>query len=312
MASLKPLMQCPKCGGASLKALKAKHPALNALFRILKKREPKLIAKISAKLTIAGKDVAKQAEALYAEHTATKNSKNLLHMLRKGDTNAENEDIIQKILDGLDLAGMTAVVGAIDDDTLAVFKEAAIQGLKMVGVATGSEAFDMVDKIAQNYVDQRAAELVGKRIVNGVAVDNPDAVFAIDDTTRELLHGVIADAIDAGLTPSELGDVIEGSFGFSEARASTIARTELSFAHNMGNLGGWEASGVVDGKESILGSEHGDIDDECDENADAGVIPLDEDFPSGDIGPPYHPNCVCAMVPSVMDDTTSSQDDSES
>jgi hypothetical protein len=31
--------------------------------------------------------------------------------------------------------------------------------------------------------------------------------------------------------------------------------------------------------------------EECQENADAGLIPIDEPFPSGDDCPPFHPSC---------------------
>jgi hypothetical protein len=34
----------------------------------------------------------------------------------------------------------------------------------------------------------------------------------------------------------------------------------------------------------------------CIENDDAGAIPIDELFPSGDLRTPFHPNCRCAVV----------------
>jgi len=33
--------------------------------------------------------------------------------------------------------------------------------------------------------------------------------------------------------------------------------------------------------------------DICQDNADAGYIPIDDEFPSGDDGTPGHPNCRC-------------------
>lgn len=39
----------------------------------------------------------------------------------------------------------------------------------------------------------------------------------------------------------------------------------------------------------------GDACPECQDNAGAGWIPFDEDFPSGDDSPPAHPNCDCAL-----------------
>ena len=42
----------------------------------------------------------------------------------------------------------------------------------------------------------------------------------------------------------------------------------------------------------------------CVENAEAGTIGIDENFPSGDEAPPYHPNCFCTLVPVLGEDMT--------
>lgn len=42
--------------------------------------------------------------------------------------------------------------------------------------------------------------------------------------------------------------------------------------------------------------------EDCQENADASPLPIDEAFPTGDFEPPAHPNCECAIAP-VFDDT---------
>jgi hypothetical protein len=62
----------------------------------------------------------------------------------------------------------------------------------------------------------------------------------------------------------------------------------------------YKESGIVEGKEWILGSEHDD-DDECDDNVNDGVIPLDEAFSSGDMEPLAHPKCVCDVMPVLME-----------
>jgi precorrin-6B methylase 1 len=40
----------------------------------------------------------------------------------------------------------------------------------------------------------------------------------------------------------------------------------------------------------------------CDENALAGWIPMDEEFPSGDLEPQAHPNCNCSLDTRRFDD----------
>ena len=39
-----------------------------------------------------------------------------------------------------------------------------------------------------------------------------------------------------------------------------------------------------------------------DANAEAGVVPLDGQFPSGADAPPDHPNCVCDVLPVLVDE----------
>ena len=46
-------------------------------------------------------------------------------------------------------------------------------------------------------------------------------------------------------------------------------------------------------KRSILGDSASGPCELCDENEAAGWIDSEEPYPSGDDGPPFHPNCVC-------------------
>jgi len=50
--------------------------------------------------------------------------------------------------------------------------------------------------------------------------------------------------------------------------------------------------------------------DDCQENADASPIGIDDTFPSGDTEPPAHPNCMCSLAPYVVI-TDSSQENVE-
>lgn len=165
-----------------------------------------------------------------------------------------------------------------------------------IGISN-QDLFNQVNRLALDYATERAAELVGKKMVDGVLVDNPDARWAITDTTREELRNLVSKAFSEGITPGQLQDAIEESFQFSQVRAEMIARTELARAHIQGAITGAKESGVVVKKYSMLGSEHTLTVgvDECDANVAAGNIPVDAMFPTGDPGPPYHPNCVCSL-----------------
>jgi hypothetical protein len=56
---------------------------------------------------------------------------------------------------------------------------------------------------------------------------------------------------------------------------------------------------AVGGFQTVLAAEACDI---CVENADAGVIGLDEEFPSGDQAPPAHPHEECDLGGATNED----------
>jgi hypothetical protein len=176
--------------------------------------------------------------------------------------------------------------------------------LKTVTASTGIEpeamatASRLVNQEAVDYAHGRAAEMVGRKLVDGKLIDNPDAKYAITDTTRDGLRKLIKTAEVEGKSVQQLTNEIRTSALFSKDRARLIAQTELSFADSNGNLIAWKASGVVAGKKSILGNEH-KLCDQCDANAKAGVIGLDASFPSGHQCTPFHPLCACSTAPVI-------------
>jgi hypothetical protein len=195
----------------------------------------------------------------------------------------------------------SGVVSVVEPQLEAVYKKAALQSLAQLNV-TDEETTNLILKEAKKYAQERSAELIGMKWEGGKLVANADSEYAISETTRENLNALISKATDEGWATSTLSDEILDMTDFSEDRAEMIARTELAFAHSQGTLDAWEESGVVESKESILASGHTDEDDEdCVGNAEAGPIPMDEEFPSGDDGPPYHPNCMCALIAVVKE-----------
>jgi hypothetical protein len=150
-----------------------------------------------------------------------------------------------------------------------------------------------VDVIARDWAENRAAEMVGMIRDNaGVLVPNPDAKWAITDTTREALKRIITDAFsDPSVTMEDIAQAIDDSGIFSADRAAMIASTEVSTAQMQGTISIWQDSGMVDTVDVMLSVEN--PCDECKEIADAGPYTLDE------IGPefPFHPNCNCSLVP---------------
>ncbi len=95
----------------------------------------------------------------------------------------------------------------------------------------------------------------------------------------------------------------------AEDRAALIANTEVAGANSGGALVGMKEAqdaGVGMLKEWGVDSDPCPI---CEENADAGPIPLDEDFPSGDDAPQAHPGCLCVLVGVVTDEPAAEEDD---
>lgn len=163
---------------------------------------------------------------------------------------------------------------------------------------------DQASADAEAWAEDRAAELVGVKLVNGNLVDNPNAELAITASTRQALRDLVGQALTEGWSPGRLSQEIEESSVFSEARADMIARTELQAAHQNGNLIGWRDSGVVEKKRWILADSHPQ-DDECNDNAEQGEIDIDDVFSSGDDAPPAHPNCLCDLVAVTTEEATS-------
>ncbi len=200
---------------------------------------------------------------------------------------------IARRLDLAFLKDMMAATTTIYEDLAQDSAEQALRQVAAVADIGGSldDLLNVAHERAIAWADDHAAEIVGKTLVGGEWVDNPDAKWVIDDATRDMLQGNIKGALAEGWSRAQLEKAITTDT-LGPARAETIARTELSFAHSNGTRIGWQASGLARLKYSILSMDH-EHEDECDDNADAGPIPLDQPYPSGDDGYPFHVNCNC-------------------
>jgi hypothetical protein len=197
---------------------------------------------------------------------------------------------IDRLLQELTLAGISAT----REEAAAILAKAAQNGgwaaFTQIGLRTAGEdahptaIVNQVNKLAVEWAENRAAELVTK----------------ISEATRDYLRADVTQAVEEGWSTRQLGQALQENYGFSEGRGEMIARTEIAQADVQGNLMAYRNSGVVQGKEWIRGSEEYPCD-ECEGNAAAGVIPLEDAFPSGDTGPPAHPNCVCDVLPVVAE-----------
>lgn len=265
-----------------------RRPAVPLETRSMKRAVPKVRSTITGVLKTAGADVKEQV-------------RRKLLMMQKADGDdpaAEAEEIVS----GLDLTSLDPIAEGIEAQIGAVAEEAGHGALVQIGVSDHGELVNQVATRATIWARNRSAELVGKRwTADGQLIDNPDARWAIDQSTRDMLRTTIADGLAANRSVPEIADDIEGAYPFSRERADLIAHTEIRRANVEGSLEGAREAreiGVVTRKVWLLGQEPCDI---CLDNADEGPIDLDDDFPSGDSGPPAHPNCYCSLSWDISD-----------
>lgn len=226
-----------------------------------------------------------------------------------GKADDENDKAAKQAADLADLS----FFDDIPDLVIPIIERAAIssarQAFVQVGGQTTADLLNQMDDDAYAWAEEHAAEMVGKKFVDGELVDNPDAEYSISDSTRNMIEGKVKQALEEGWSRDRLSAEIK-QIGFSGQRSSLIAQTELKMTHSAANIAGWRASGIVTGKKSLLSADHKETD-ECDDNAAAGVIPLEEDFPSGDDADPFHPGCNCATIAVIEKGGPASEADDE-
>ena len=239
-----------------------------------KARKRKTLKSINRNRTLVKKARKSLKAALLPLFDKAKKAAKKITIPVKKAADEEIEAQIQAILDQLALEDWVMLIDPSEEILEGVTKDGVYQALLQIGF-NGADVTDVMSAKALEYAQTRAAELVTQ----------------ISEATRDMLRSDITHALEEGWSANKLGDAISENYAFSDERAETIARTEITNADIQGNMMTYKESGVVEGKEWVLGSEHDD-DDECDDNADAGVIPLDEEFPSGDTEPLAHPRCL--------------------
>jgi hypothetical protein len=119
-----------------------------------------------------------------------------------------------------------------------------------------------------------------------------ELVTGIDATTMQQIQDAIARGITEQLGTEGTARLIQDLMdGMTRERARTIARTETNSAMGESSLQKLTRLGLY--KRWVCGPNPCEI---CQENENAGAIPVDEYFPSGDLRPSAHPNDACALV----------------
>lgn len=117
-------------------------------------------------------------------------------------------------------------------------------------------------------------------------------IKGIDDTTLDRMGSALANGLAQGLGAEEISRAIDYIID-DPARSMVIARTETARALVEASAIEYREAGITEVQWIV-----GEPCDICAENANM-IMPLGEEFPSGDIQPPAHPNCVCDISPVV-------------
>ena len=177
--------------------------------------------------------------------------------------------------------------------------ESVAEAIKPVSVYLATGIVDQVNDGAVAYAKARAAEMVGKRLTSdGSLVENPNPVYAITDSTRDMIARVITECLADNIGNTAIIEKIE-TLGFSSARAELIAFTEIGNANSnaaLEALDGMADSGLTVTKAWLTAGDDRVDEDICEANEDEGDIPVDQAFQSGDMAPLGHPRCRCSLV----------------
>jgi uncharacterized protein with gpF-like domain len=178
--------------------------------------------------------------------------------------------------------------GPIDSETT----RAVLRGAKTVIAEAGAGiGFDLKNPRAEAFLEGRAAE----------------RVTGINDTTRDYLRTVITQGVKEGWSYEKVAQAITDRYeefavgkpqDHIDSRAHLIAITEIGDAYTAGQMAAGRelADAGIDMEKAWSDSGDEKVTDGCRENADAGWIPLDDPFPSGDDRPLRFPGCRCDML----------------
>jgi hypothetical protein len=205
------------------------------------------------------------------------------------------------------LGDWTVLLDPLSRTMQAVTESGAHSSLEVAGFKDDRSIVEQVNEDSLRFSTERAGELVGMRYdeAKDEWVPNPNSAWRIDEPVRGMVASDVTTAVEEGWSVDKLAQqLLSSNYAFSDARAVMIARTELNRADNAGNMIGYRASGVVTGKVWLAGNEgaDGDACDDCEANAEEGMIDLNEEFGSGDDAPPAHPNCRCAVAPVIAEE----------
>lgn len=204
-----------------------------------------------------------------------------------------------QIAAAVDVSSLQTAIDEVTSILSSAGTASAAEAIKPISAYLATGIVDQVNDGAVAYAKDRAAEMVGKRLTSdGALVENPNPVYAITDSTRDMIARVITEGLADNIGNQAIIDKIE-TLGFSSARAELISFTEIGNANSnaaLEALDGASDSGLTVTKAWLTAGDDRVDEDICEANEDEGEIPVDQAFQSGHMAPLGHPRCRCSLV----------------
>ena len=187
-----------------------------------------------------------------------------------------------------------------DDDEMEI-EDAVRENLKSIGdvVKDGvllAFLLWVYNEGGQDFFDKqgipRTFQLRDQQIIARIQGGTVTTFKGVDETTTRWLRDQIMRGKVEGMAYNDIADSIRNKVPDTySARAEAIVRTETS---NMVGEAEYETANKngASHKFSIVAGNPCPI---CVDNESAGVIGINEPFPSGDMTMPFHPNCECVV-----------------
>jgi hypothetical protein len=135
----------------------------------------------------------------------------------------------------------------------------------------------------------------------------PTTIQGISQTNLDRIGTALADVVALGLTDLEAAKKLISlkirGIAKDPQRALSIANTEMNRAMSVASMDTYNELDLD--RVEWFALEGCDF---CEENAEAGPIPMGSVFPSGDTEPPAHPNCRCSILPYIEEDSSALRD----
>lgn len=196
---------------------------------------------------------------------------------------SEGKGLTEDVMPPSELRELERALGSIHLASIDIASEIA-------GAQVGRAALTAADPGFRSLLDRVSQRIVGVDATTKAEVSKHlEAGRARGLTTRQIVNGVPATA-EAPAFPS-----LADSFGFSEGRAGTIARTEVATAENWTATQTWRESGIVVEADILDGDGCGWTSHDDPDTAHGSTRTLSD----VDAHPVAHPNCVRVPVPKV-------------